>query len=120
MCVWGVYFYTHTERREKRREEGEGRKGRAVWAKEGDDSKNNLCQVQAAETQLKLVSTVKEKNKVCVVLCCGRLQQPKTMLRDAVYFGLWALPPPPAPQQHYPGSAGSGKGGWGARALPSE
>lgn len=96
LCVcWGECVFLHSHR-EKRREEGEGRKGRVVWAKEGDGSMNNLCQVQVAETPLKLVSTVKEKNKVCVVLYCGRLRQPKTMFRDAFISvsGLWALPPP--------------------------
>lgn len=100
LCVcWGECVFLHSHR-EKRREEGEGRKGRVVWAKEGDGSMNNLCQVQVAETPLKLVSTVKEKNKVCVVLYCGRLRQPKTMFRDAFISvsGLWALPPPAVPR----------------------
>lgn len=45
---------------------------------------NNLHQMQAMETQLKLISTVKEMNQVCVVLSFGCVRLPKTAVRDAV------------------------------------
>lgn len=57
VCV-SVCIFTLTQ---KRRGMGEGRKGQALWAKEGDGHMNNPCHVRTTETQLKLVSTVKDR-----------------------------------------------------------
>lgn len=68
VCVYVFFVFTQKEKRSGGGKEGEGEVSEDG---EGDGYRNNPCQVQATETQLKLVSIVKEKNEVCDVFNSG-------------------------------------------------
>lgn len=75
VCMY-VLFFTHRE--------GEGGDG----GKEGERNDSTSNHVRCKQQKFKLVSAEKENNTVCAVLSFGLVQQPKTVVKDAVYLSL--------------------------------
>lgn len=98
-CMHIFFFNPEIQRRGWGGEEKEGQVVRKEWWL------YRKPQIKCRQQKLKLVSTVKEKNRVCTVLSVNWVQELKTGVRGAAYFCLWTLPP--TALASYPPNAGS-------------